>query len=380
MLSPCDGRRLRRRSSKHIALVMIAGLATLGATMSTVQATEPPSFSDPNIGRGGGVIDGRQSQDQFQDQFQEQSQEQFQDQNQTQRQGDNRVSVDGDDVDYFALALPNLVAASCAGSSYSVGGGGGGFGFGFGQATIDRNCQIAKAIATAHLLEGAKLVNLSTSEYRHALCQMHGMEHVCKAEEQSKKRQNPGWCELRVKRDRTASKWSDRDLSSCGLRRAHFDHDRDRWLELTHYDGREVVEQQVSHEERYTRKKVRHGHGCPTTSQQGNCPDTRAYRKKGVLVRVGEHCDYDRVVFDWPQRVGYETERDGDEITIDFDRASQIDVSRVRRDLGRFILGARTEKHEAGTKATLVLASDVKGKVWRLGHRVIVDGRKPGCG
>jgi hypothetical protein len=337
-------------------------------TISTGQTTEPPFISGPPNGGGGGGVEGFQSQDQFQDQFQQQ----FQDQSQTQRQGDNRVSVDGDDVDYFALALPNLVAANCAGSSYAVGGGGGGFGFGFGQATIDENCQIAKAIATAHLLEGAKLVKLSRKEYRQALCQMRGMEHVCKAP--YKDRSYAPWCKTRVKRDAKASKWSDRDLSKCGLRRAYFVEDRRRWLQLTHYDGTPVEQHEPRHGKRY-------GQGCAAercATKHDCCPDKRVKRKK-VRVRVGQRCDFDRVVFDWPGYVTYTPERKGDKVTITFDRASQLDVSKVRRDLGRFILDARAEKGEKTSTATLILASDVKETIYRLDHRVVVDGRVPGC-
>jgi len=333
-------------------------------------AGETPSPPHPKNGHH----DGGQSQDQFQeqDQYQNQNQEQFQDQNQTQRQGDNSVEVDGDNVDYFALALPNLVAASCAGSSYTVGGGGGGFGFGFGTATVDVNCQIAKAIATAHLLDGAKLVNLTTTEYRHALCQMRGMEHVCKTD--YKEPQYKSWCERRVRRDTKASKWSDRDLRACGIRRAYFVEDRRRWLELTHYDGTKVEQHEVVETTNY-------GNSCQTKAGRGNCAGKKTtYRRDDdVVVRVGEHCDFDRVVFDWPKAVDYKVKRYGNEITIDFDRDSPIDVSSVREGLGRFIVDARTEKRETGSSTTIVLASDVKDKVWRLDHRVIVDGRGAGC-
>jgi len=99
----------------------------------------------------------------------------------------------------------------------------------------------------------------------------------------------------------------------------------------------------------------------------------------GVDVRVGKHCDFDRVVFDWPKPVGYKVKRYGNEITINFDRDSSIDVSSVRKGLGRFILDARSEKRETGSSATLVLASDVKDRVWDWDHRVIIDGQGAGC-
>lgn len=240
--------------SKRALYYLAANVLALGALTSISLAGEPPSTSRPK----NGVIGSSQSQDQYQNQ----NQEQFQDQNQTQRQGDNSVEVDGDDVDYFALALPNLVAANCAEASYSIGGGGGGIGFGFGKATIDLNCQIAKAIATAHLLEGARLVDLTTSEYRQALCQMRGMEHVCKGDYE--KPRYAKWCKPRVKRDTKASKWSDQDLHSCGIRRAYFTEDRRRWLELTHYNGTKVEQHKLVETTGYSQS-------CPTANSGGAC-------------------------------------------------------------------------------------------------------------
>jgi hypothetical protein len=366
------GKFYRRPLSNQIVIAFAAGLLAWGLEPSVLEATEPPTVTDPPVGRGG-IIEGRQNQEQFQDQ----SQEQFQDQSQTQRQGDNRVSVDGDDVDYFALALPNLVAASCAGSSYSVGGGGGGIGFGFGSATIDENCQIAKAIATAHLLEGAKLIDLSSKEYRAALCQMRGMEHVCKAD--YKKPSYPGWCKQRVRSHGKASKWSNRDLRSCGLRRAYFKEDRERWLKLTHYDGREVKQHAGSHKKKRIYKETVRTETCPGAGEKESCPVERIERKNELEIRTGQHCDFDRVVFDWPERVEYNKVEAEHKVTIKFHRASEIDVSHVKRDLGRFIIDASWDKRETESYATLHLASQVEANVWRLGSRVIVDGSGLGC-
>lgn len=353
------------RLSKRALYYLAANIFALGTLTSISQAGETPPHPE-NGGTGHS-----QSQDQSQDQYQQQNQDQFQGQNQGQRQGDNSVEVDGDNVDYFALALPNLVAASCAGSSYSIGGGGGGIGFGFGAATVDVNCQIAKAIATAHLLDGAKLVNLTTREYRHALCQMRGMEHVCKTD--YKEPQYKSWCERRVRRDAKASKWSDRDLRSCGIRRAYFVEDRRRWLELTHYDGTKVEQHEVV-------ETTNDANSCLTKAGRGNCAGKTTYRRDDdVVVRVGQHCDFDRVVFDWPKEVDYKIKRYGNEIAIDFDRDSPVDVSNVRKGLGRFIVDARSEKHATGSTTTLILASDVKGRVWDWDNRVIVDGRGTGC-
>jgi hypothetical protein len=48
--------------------------------------------------------------------------------------------------------------------------------------------------------------------------------------------------------------------------------------------------------------------------------------------------------FDWPGYVKYTPERKGDNVTITFDRVCQLDVSKVRRDLCRYIVDAQAER------------------------------------
>ena len=335
--------------------------------VSELQATEP-KVSPPNGGEPE-TINQRQIQNQTQ------TQSQIQDQTQTQRQGDNRVNVDGDDNDYFALAIPNLVAANCAGQSYSLGAGAAGFGFGLGQAQIDENCQIAKAIATAHLLQKTGLIQLESYEYRKALCQMNGMEHVCNPKKRKKHKVTdpycvgekksiayPGWCKMRIARDKRASKWSDRDLHDCGLQRASFERDVENWGTGFYCEPHPKPEE-------------------PPKPYKPTTYEPKSYPKPDyVTVRTGKHCGYDRVVFDWPKRVEYGVERRDDKVIVTFDRARKIDVSSVSRFLGRHIKDAYAEKNAyGGTSVTLTVDDDVDHAVWRLDRRVIVDAKKPGC-
>ncbi|MGI9500213.1 MAG: hypothetical protein ACR2P3_09255 [Geminicoccaceae bacterium] len=337
--------------TKSLLLFLASTVYVLGGLGSTIHATEPEFPPDSDSGSSA-------------NQQQIQNQEQFQ--NQRQRQGDNRVDVDGDDNDYLALAIPNLVAANCAGQSYSLGAGGAGFGFGLGQATIDENCQIAKAIATAHLLQKTGLVHLHSYEYRHALCQMRGMEHVCKGKKHhgkpvcvrgKKHKSYPGWCSYRIGRDTKPSKWSGRDLRACGLERATFHSDIENW-------GTEEYCEPDPHE-KPTKYKPKH---------------KRKTKKRHIAVRTGKHCGYDRVVFDWPKPVGYKIERWEDKVVVDFNRTRKIDVSHVPHSLGRFVLDAYSEKHAEGTRVIFAVSDDVKHRVWTWDHRVIVDViKKPGC-
>ena len=351
----------QRRSRLSVPLV-VSVFCLLGGSTSFVHATEPERHTYNGGDGGSSALSQQQAQAQGQAQFQEQNQAQ------TQRQGDNSVDVDGDDNDYLALALPNLVAANCAGQSYSVGAGGAGFGFGLGQALIDENCQIAKAIATAHLLQKTGLVSLNTYEYRHALCQMRGMEHVCKAMKTDptgpkvhckirKTYDNyPVWCRDRVANYKKASQWRDRDLQLCGLKRETFVTDIKGW------GTQEYCEPVVK-----------------TVPPKPGNPYENPKKPSYVVVRTGEHCDYDRVVFDWPKPVDYELTRYDDTIAVNFKRDSKIDVSNVSKSLGRYILKARSENDEKETRVTFTVSDGVDHRVWKWGHRVIVDIRKPGC-
>lgn len=50
-------------------------------------------------------------------------------------------------------------------------------------------------------------------------------------------------------------------------------------------------------------------------------------------IRVGEHPGYSRIVFDWPQAVPYEVERNGRAVSIDFARAASVDVAALQAGL-----------------------------------------------
>lgn len=360
------GNNISWHRSRFLMPLLASIYCVFSGHTSFVHATEPetPPHMDGGYGFTRGA--GEQSQRQDQSQFQEQSQSQAQ----SQSQGGNSVDVDvdGDDHDYLALALPNLVAANCAGQSYSVGAGGAGFGFGLGQALIDENCQIAKAIATAHLLQETGLVRLDTYEYRHALCQMRGMEHVCEAMKKDppdpkvhcKIRKTyddyPGWCLDRVGKYKKASQWRDQDLRFCGLKRETFITDIKNWGTQEYCEPIAQVEP-------------------PKPGNVYENPPKPSY----VVVRTGEHCDYDRVVFDWPKPVHYEFKRWEDRIAVDFSRDSKIDVSKVSSSLGRYITKADSESYGDGTRVTFTISDGVDHSVWAWGHRVIVDIRKPGC-
>jgi hypothetical protein len=48
-----------------------------------------------------------------------------------------------------------------------------------------------------------------------------------------------------------------------------------------------------------------------------------------VPVRTGVHEGYDRLVFDWPNHVGYTLARDGDTVVLTFDQAAQVNLDQA---------------------------------------------------
>jgi hypothetical protein len=60
-----------------------------------------------------------------------------------------------------------------------------------------------------------------------------------------------------------------------------------------------------------------------------------------VEVRVGDHGDYQRVVFEWPQAIEHDVRQQGEQITVAFSRAGRIDFAGVRERLGTRVLEAR---------------------------------------
>jgi tetratricopeptide (TPR) repeat protein len=92
-----------------------------------------------------------------------------------------------------------------------------------------------------------------------------------------------------------------------------------------------------------------------------------------VPVRVGTHQDYGRVVFDLPAKSDYHMTRDGQHVTIEFDKAGKI-ASPAR--------GIRNVQSVVGGngKAELVIAPGAVLREQRVGSRVVIDVLDPPTG
>lgn len=87
-----------------------------------------------------------------------------------------------------------------------------------------------------------------------------------------------------------------------------------------------------------------------------------------VPLRVGTHADHGRLVFDWPQEVGYEATREGDRVLLRFLAPGRFDLSAGRRTTRNLVAVA-----EEDGAVVIRTAPGARLRHFRLGSRVVVD-------
>ncbi|CCQ74116.1 hypothetical protein [Magnetospira sp. QH-2] len=92
-----------------------------------------------------------------------------------------------------------------------------------------------------------------------------------------------------------------------------------------------------------------------------------------IGVRVGEHKDFSRVVFDWPRAVNYQVDGSGSQVTLRFERAANLDLNALRRDPPRHVKGAKATTDGDASSVTLTLADNVGIKHFLSGPKVVLD-------
>ncbi len=97
-----------------------------------------------------------------------------------------------------------------------------------------------------------------------------------------------------------------------------------------------------------------------------------APQSAGVVVRVGQHEDYDRIVFDWPRTVPYNVTRDGEHVTIQFSTTGKVQLaptSHLTRGKG-FTASADADGH---LKVDFVVDAKASLKDFFSGTSIAVD-------
>jgi tetratricopeptide (TPR) repeat protein len=105
---------------------------------------------------------------------------------------------------------------------------------------------------------------------------------------------------------------------------------------------------------------------------------TFARAQEAVTVRAWQHSDFARLVFDWPAPTGYSANIADQVLTVQFDRALQVDLSTVRERLGDYITQANGPG-AAGTAANAVsfqLTSPMSVTDFTNENSIVVDLRR----
>ena len=112
----------------------------------------------------------------------------------------------------------------------------------------------------------------------------------------------------------------------------------------------------------------------PTAQLPLPASEAAAAPQPSVRVRGGEHPAYSRIVFDWPDSVGYRVARTGGRVDIAFDVAAVADFARAAPDnLSRVDALRQAAGGDGGLVVSLAVPPDSGLRHFRLGAKVVID-------
>ena len=92
-----------------------------------------------------------------------------------------------------------------------------------------------------------------------------------------------------------------------------------------------------------------------------------------VEIRIGDHPNFSRVVFDWPGAVDYRVTTVGNRTVVRFDRRAEIDVSNLNASPPKHFLSAEVEIGGQFTEVTLVTDPATRIRHFRADLRIVID-------
>jgi len=92
-----------------------------------------------------------------------------------------------------------------------------------------------------------------------------------------------------------------------------------------------------------------------------------------VPVRVGQHPDYSRIVFDWPQATTYSITRSGSQATLKFTSPGQIETAAIANMLPRGFGALKMIPGRQDSTVIMTVPPTAKLRHFKSGNRVIVD-------
>lgn len=95
-----------------------------------------------------------------------------------------------------------------------------------------------------------------------------------------------------------------------------------------------------------------------------------------IVARHGDHGTFLRLAIDWPSKIGYRVNRDGDRFEIAFTQPGDIDLKRVRASLPKELAQIEAVNGEVA-RIYLTLAPGARLRDFRLGRTVVLDIMRP---
>ena len=116
--------------------------------------------------------------------------------------------------------------------------------------------------------------------------------------------------------------------------------------------------------------------GAPETALQArdsDAGDKPEAPRDQVKVRIGEHPNFSRVVFDWPGLVDYRVSTDGGRTELRFNRPAEIDLSLFNAAPPKYFLSVEVKLEGDSTLVILVTEPSTRIRHFRVGVRIVVD-------
>ena len=104
-----------------------------------------------------------------------------------------------------------------------------------------------------------------------------------------------------------------------------------------------------------------------------NANSANAGNAASIRVRAGEHPNYTRLVFDFPQAVPYTAESQGRSANLRFQSPSAIDLGSLQRRPPRWVEGLKAGSENGGSVVSFTMPEGSSLKHWRDGGKVVVD-------
>ncbi|MBM3952881.1 MAG: tetratricopeptide repeat protein, partial [Rhodospirillales bacterium] len=112
---------------------------------------------------------------------------------------------------------------------------------------------------------------------------------------------------------------------------------------------------------------------APPARREASRPEPPQPSPESVSIRAGVHPDKTRVVVDWRVPVSYALDRQGDTLTLFFDRPANLDLGRIADRPPPRVLAASVESAPASSVLTLAIQPGATVNHFLAGTRVVVD-------